>query len=446
MQSSDPQVVIWGGGVGGLLLARELARAGIRCTVLDTEPFASYASTRNQSWLQSGPLFSVTDRAAALECIEGKRWFDRYAPDLIDKNVRCYYLFREEDQRDSLIEACSETSLGIRGGIPVRAVDIHNLTADEPILRDSGTWRYAARVDDCPMNTTAILERIARDGYERGVRYLSVRSLEAIDARWTGNRLRISLPNGDHLDCDALVLACGALIPKLLERFIHRQAPGFGLTKTPVLVVHAPISRSMLVTPLEDGYSPNFVPFSTPDGSGVTCCLARQNVPIDDCSDGNVTSDLLQVFANQIAKYFPEFERWIRQGHKCKAHLYACQKLNATDGQNNLMFSREHVWRSYAPDAGAPNMIFAYYPGKFTSAPVSAIHRAKEVVEFLGGARHTPLLPADTPIPTISKRQYFNTPDLVFDWDGKGLILEPLPDDFPDDDPSGGWVQALRKL
>src|SRR2546428_8662971 len=67
-------IVIIGGGIMGWILAVELTKRGILCKIIDIDPPGGYASTGNQSWMQSGALYlakPVPDEVTAEACRKG---------------------------------------------------------------------------------------------------------------------------------------------------------------------------------------------------------------------------------------------------------------------------------------------------------------------------------------------------------------------------------------
>src|SRR5947209_17378529 len=102
-------IVIIGAGIMGWTLAFALAKLGILCKVIDTDPPGGYASTGNQSWMQSGALYlakQMPDEVTAEACREGYHYMMGHSKGLIQHTVPCYFLFHYMKQCQSVVERC----------------------------------------------------------------------------------------------------------------------------------------------------------------------------------------------------------------------------------------------------------------------------------------------------------------------------------------------------
>ncbi|HEY0069479.1 MAG TPA: FAD-dependent oxidoreductase, partial [Chloroflexia bacterium] len=274
----DKDVAILGGGCAGILLGDELAQQGASCAVVDTLPYAAYASTRNQGWLQSGAFYAAYGkdeghRKSAHACKEGYRelraFVEETIPYALHTPTDSYMLFgtpsadpanfKAEDDREQreALEQCDDLE------IDAEAVDIGELANQEPVLRGT-PLTHAIRITDRPMDTNLLLRAIATRAEGHGVLFQPVSALSNIDASWDGYVWTLRLGDGNVLRVKSIVLACGVYIPTMLERLgIPEAIKKFDRTKVPVLVVHKPIAHSMLVLPRVD-LGPNIVPFYRP--------------------------------------------------------------------------------------------------------------------------------------------------------------------------------------
>src|ERR1700720_4413859 len=99
MQTSErTRVVVIGGGCAGWFAADELTHRGIHCIVIDTNPPAAFASTRNQGWLQSGAFYAAMqdDIATARFRREGFHLIRSRYPNVIRNDIPGYFLLRSE--------------------------------------------------------------------------------------------------------------------------------------------------------------------------------------------------------------------------------------------------------------------------------------------------------------------------------------------------------------
>ena len=67
---TETDVIIIGGGATGAGMARDCARRGLRCILLERHDIATGATGRNHGLLHSGARYAVTDPESARECIE----------------------------------------------------------------------------------------------------------------------------------------------------------------------------------------------------------------------------------------------------------------------------------------------------------------------------------------------------------------------------------------
>ena len=74
------QVLIVGGGITGVGVARDLALRGVPCLLVERRDICAGASGANHGLLHSGARYVRSDPAAAVECREENALLKRMAP------------------------------------------------------------------------------------------------------------------------------------------------------------------------------------------------------------------------------------------------------------------------------------------------------------------------------------------------------------------------------
>ncbi len=383
----------------GWSAAAELAKRGILCKIIDTDPPGGYASTGNQSWAQSGALYLAKprpDEATAEFCREGYHHMMGRSSKFIHHKVPCLFLFHHKEQCKGFIEQC------LARGISARGTSIKEIS--EPLLQGSGL-RYAAVTPDHPFDNSRLLQAIAEQACNGGTQFYPVASLEMIEIKKHGRGLLISLDGTQKIECSGLILACGAMIPAMLERLNLGQEDIFRLTKNPVLVLRSDITiaRSMLIPPREPG-GPNLVPFNTDEGNGVSVCIPSTEQFITDYHDHSLDHEHLEEFALSLSNFYSGIKSLLAE-HTILAHIYYCQKLHLREDLDKNLSSRRAICLSYALESGAPKNIYVLYPGKATAAPILAEQCVEQLVKEIKGLQINFNRPPTT-APIIAKQRY----------------------------------------
>jgi glycine/D-amino acid oxidase-like deaminating enzyme len=414
-------VSIIGGGCAGWFAADELTRRGIRSVVIDTEPPAAFASTRNQGWLQSGALYAAmeNDIPTARFCREGFRLIQSRYPNVIRTGIPCYFLLRREEDLHQVVKHCQDQD------ISARPVSIRDVKRREPIL-GSSRLAYAIEVPDIPFDTSRLLQEIAAQSCGRGAHFRSVSSLEAVTPVWDGKNWRIFFDSECQIVCRAIILACGVYIPDMLGRVVPEQACAFKRTKNPVLVLQGEVASSMLIT-LREPQGPHLVPFNGTQGNGASICLIRMDEEVADYQDCTLPSLYLEKHAEALADFFPGLLTMVSGEAPIHAHFYVCQKLYLAEDFENNPSSRRPTCLAYSPQPGAQQSLFALYPGKFTAAPIAVRECIDELERYLGDLHIHSAPEADrTAVPTMARQRYYDSPEYILAVKNRRLVFDPL--------------------
>lgn len=410
-------VIIIGSGCTAWWVSLYLAMHGITCIILDSNPPGAFASTANQGWLQSGAWHMIVgnDLLTAIACREGSDLIQSHYPDVIRPGISSYFLMPGEEDLEQCLECCKQVD------IPAYPVSINHVKANEPLLKES-PLRYAVHMPDVPINTRMLLQIIASQACQRGVHFQAIKSFAAINPFWDGKRWCIGLDQEQEIQSKAVVLACGAYIPDILNTFIPSAPTRFERTKIPVMVLHGKIARSILIT-LHTPHGPNLVPFNGTGGNGVSICLHHADVVSHDYQDTTRSDLLLEQYQESFADFYGGLRTMITTDGDIPAHVYMCQKLHLADHP----YSRVATCSAYAPESGGPENLFAFYPGKFTAAPIVAKRCAEAVEQCLGDQRvfHTQTREA-TPVPTIAQQRYYDPPQYRLTVRNRKLVFRPI--------------------
>src|SRR5258707_6351820 len=220
--SRQTDVMIIGSGCAAWLLALFLRLLGISCAILDVGLAGAFASTGNQGWLQAGGLFLLTcyDFVTARACQQGYRWITNLYPAVIRRHIPCYFLLPAEQDPSQALALCKQ--------VDARAslVDLADLHFQEPILGQQRRG-WALQTSDIPVDTHKFLQIVAGQVCQMGGQFKTVPDFEALWPVWDGSWWRVALDQGQEIRSRAVVLACGAALPEMLQRCIPGAAPVF---------------------------------------------------------------------------------------------------------------------------------------------------------------------------------------------------------------------------
>lgn len=369
----EVDVAIVGGGCAGLFTALELSKSGFACAVIDRSPLASYSSTRNQGWLQSGALYAALGQnEVAKDCAKGFETLSATYPEAIDKKTRCYFLFRTKDELGNAIAACD--------GLEIFAIErkLSWLTSQEPIL--VGTpFVGALEVEDRPFNTNAVLTRVATEAVSLGTKCCSVSDLSEIQLNRTDGSWMVAF-NEISLRAQIILLAAGAYIKRQLQQFGSSRAKDLVVQKIPVYCLHGPVTSSMLVSPLARD-APNLVPFSVGGKRGATICLTKADVMAASSADFELPPSAYDQFVDFLEFWFPGIVEHAEVQLSMKCHAYVCQKIHLEGDASRRHFIIDHN----LSDGDRLKNLFTFYPGKFTASPLAAEDCAKIIGGLLSG-------------------------------------------------------------
>lgn len=182
----ETEVIIIGGGATGAGVARDCARRGIRCILLERHDIATGATGRNHGLLHSGARYAVTDSESARECIDENMILKRIARHCVEPSDGLFITLPEDDLafQAPFIAACQAA------GINAHALDPKEALRLEPSANPA--MLGAVRVPDGtvdPFRLTAANMLDARENGAQVLTYHEVIGLLRTSDRVTGVRV-----------------------------------------------------------------------------------------------------------------------------------------------------------------------------------------------------------------------------------------------------------------
>ncbi|OTA19320.1 glycerol-3-phosphate dehydrogenase [Xenorhabdus beddingii] len=164
---TETDVIIIGGGATGAGIARDCARRGLRCILLERHDIATGATGRNHGLLHSGARYAVTDSESAKECIKENRILKRIARHCIEKTQGLFITLPEDplDYQQTFISACE------KAGIEAQAMEPEQALRLEPAVNPDLIG--AVRVPDGTVDPFRLTAANMLDAKEHGAQVLT---------------------------------------------------------------------------------------------------------------------------------------------------------------------------------------------------------------------------------------------------------------------------------
>lgn len=199
----ETDVIVIGGGATGAGAARDCARRGLRCVLLERADIATGATGRNHGLLHSGARYAVTDEESARECINENRILRRIARHCVEPTQGLFISLPEDDLQfqTRFIAACQAA------GIEAEAIDPQEALRFEPSVNPALTGAVVvpdgiidpfrltlANILDAQENGAQILTRHEVIGMLReGDRIVGVQAINHLTGERTEIRAQIVL-------------------------------------------------------------------------------------------------------------------------------------------------------------------------------------------------------------------------------------------------------------
>ncbi len=130
--SLETQVLIIGGGITGVGLARDLALRGVHSILVERRDINAGASGANHGLLHSGARYVRSDPAAAVECRQESALLKRLAPHCIEDTGGLFVAVEGDDEpyASEFPADCERSGIGCR---PISVAEAREL---EPVLSE----------------------------------------------------------------------------------------------------------------------------------------------------------------------------------------------------------------------------------------------------------------------------------------------------------------------
>ena len=203
--TSEPTVLVVGGGATGAGVARDLALRGVDVTLAERGGLGSGASGRSHGLLHSGARYAEADRVGAEECIAENQILREVAGECI-RDTGGLFVQLDGDDPDYFEEkraACEEV------GIETDLLDDAEVRETVPDLASS--VERAMWVPDAVIYPSRLVAANAADAADHGAAihpHAPLQNLRVADGRVTGARLGGSVDG--WVDPDYVVNAAGA--------------------------------------------------------------------------------------------------------------------------------------------------------------------------------------------------------------------------------------------
>jgi glycerol-3-phosphate dehydrogenase len=182
----ETQVLVVGGGVTGLGVARDAALRGLSVVLVDRSDLAEGTSGRFHGLLHSGGRYAVKDPHSAAECIHENRILRRIAGHCVEDTGGLFVCTPTDDAEfgDRFLAGCQES------GVPVEEIDPAEALRREPRLHPGIQRAFA--VPDGTVDSWRLVWGCAEDVERHGGTILTYHEVEGLVVE--GDRVR-----GAHL-------------------------------------------------------------------------------------------------------------------------------------------------------------------------------------------------------------------------------------------------------
>jgi len=206
-RTSQPHVLIVGGGGTGGALAHDLTLRGVKVTLVERGEVTSGTTGRHHGLLHSGARYAVGDRESAIECIEENTILRRICPGSFEENDGLFVAITDEDMEylEPLLKGCADC------GIPTQTLTPDEALRLEPLLNPE--LKAAVRIPDATMDAMRMPLRFFATAKHRGAgihAYMEVEGLLVHDHLVSGAVVRDHVTGKEgEIRADIVVNATG---------------------------------------------------------------------------------------------------------------------------------------------------------------------------------------------------------------------------------------------
>ncbi len=377
----ETQVLIIGGGITGVGLARDLSLRGVQCLVVEKGHVNAGASGGNHGLLHSGARYVSNDPITAQECRSESRLLKQLAPGCCEDTGGLFVAVAGDSEK----YVADFPQLCEQNGIRVQTIDCREARDLEPELSENITAAF--RVEDAAVDPFALSCDNIADATTHGARLLT--SAQVVGIIREGGRIRSvrirQLRTGREIEVEAdqIINASGAWVGKVAELAGLRLSVVW--SKGSILVTQRRITNGVVnrLRPPTDGDI--IVPGGTVSLAGTT------SVRVNDID--NLHADFVEVdfLVQEAAKVVPVMH------HTRLARAFAGVRplLGSFSTGNDRNLSRDFEIIAHDED-GLSNLI-TVISGKLTTYRLTAEKAADLICLRLGV--NGPGLTGNMPLP-----------------------------------------------
>jgi len=401
--SSD--VIILGGGCGGLWLLYELAQRGISATLVADGGLGGYAATRNQSWLHSGAVFALINpynTAMVSSCQESSSLLRSFCEangcSSALSGPGALFLFRNQQKAVLGVERANNLSLTSPGhsGLICR----EQIESIEPGLALAEGFNWGLHTIDLTFDSHSLLTAIAARAIQKGGNIIDSQiplvnmSVTRVRGIWT------ITTDSKTLRSPILICATGALIPQMARKLSPNLQMPFNVTRCVVCVIHKRICDRIISFQDRVANLLTLVPFGSYTIAGMPLKDTSSSIALNEPYN---TELAVAQFQETFSLFLPSMTLGVN------IHTYTCYTLNNPQGSSHDV-RKYGLWYYFWLEANRKQLYY-YYPGRFTLSPLAARTFADRL--FSGTDSHSfskTVRPAFDSDQLIVARQPYNLP------------------------------------
>lgn len=217
VNNSPTNVVVIGGGITGLGIARDAAMRGFKVSVFERSQIGSGTSGYFHCMLHSGARYAVADPLAARDCYTESKTLLRIARGAVYPTGGLFLGFSDEEAQhgDTLLDACQSVGIG------TKEVSVDRVLKEEPNI--SRSLRRAFAVEDGYIDGPKLLElnRVAAQSAANPAKTYTHHIITAINLK--NGRVRsvtardLIANQSREVPCDFLINAAGVWAGRVAE-------------------------------------------------------------------------------------------------------------------------------------------------------------------------------------------------------------------------------------
>ncbi len=382
--STDPTVLVIGGGATGTGIVRDLALRGVDVTLLERQGLGSGTSGRSHGLLHSGARYAEADPDGAAECLAESRTLREIAGACVRETGGLFVRLEDDDADyfEAKVAACAEI------GIETERLNADAARALVPGLASSVV--EAVRVPDGVIYPSRLVAANAADAAANGATVHPHAPVEAIETGADGI-------TGVHV---------GGTVDRVFEPAYVINATGAwasGIADMAGVEIEMAPSRGVMISLAYEGLAPVLNRCRDPDDGDIIVphqgevVVGTTSVPVSDPDDYETADWEVERSIEECAAMLPAVADAPKQ-----RTWWGVRPLYEPDeaGTDRRGISRGFTLLEHA-DEGVPNL-YSVVGGKLTTYRKMAAVTADRVCERLGVTEPcttatTPLIGADDP-------------------------------------------------